>query len=204
MKERPILFSGAMVRAILDGRKTQTRRIVKPVRGFERHNICTPSMMADPWAVWWHGSEFDRVGCSQECPYGRPGDRLWVRESFTHFGPRYIYRADYPGDFTPISDGIGGPWKPSIHLPRAASRITLGVTDVRVERLNNISAEDAKAEGCDSCTPYDQFRALWDSINGKTFPWASNPWVWVVSFEVKAKASPASNEGQPLLAEVRE
>lgn len=135
-KERPILFSGPMVRAILDGRKTMTRRVVKPQHEF------APSM---------------RTGkaCWENSPFGEPGDTLWVRETFALYGmeaapeherPRF-YRADddaKPGYATPPDIT----WKPSIHMPRWASRITLKITDVRVERLQEITEADAKAEGC--------------------------------------------------------
>ena len=143
-KERPIIFSGPMIRAILEGRKTQTRRIVKP-------------------------------NClSKLSPYGRTGDRLWVRETWGHNpeGPGYVYRSD--GDFD--MKFHGDRWRPSIHMPRWASRITLEVTGVRVERLQDINEEDALAEGVEHA-----FRSLWESINGPG-SWDANPWVWVVEF----------------------
>lgn len=220
MKERPILFSGAMVTAILEGRKTQTRRVVKPVRGYEHNDILKYGMpfAADPFAVWWHSSETDRVGCLQECPYGKPGDRLWVRESWRAFNPTFqqvggsgvfarmpmrVY-ANPPIENESIiefkadnSKGVG--YKPSIHMPRWMSRITLEITNVRVERLNDISYDDTKAEGwggyTNSLTPTDDpfeiagnspstwFRKLWDHINGKKHPWESNPYVWVIEFK---------------------
>jgi hypothetical protein len=199
-KERPILFSGPMVRAILAGQKTQTRRLVKPVRGFEHHNICKPDMAADPWAVWWHGDVTDRVGCLQECKFGKTGDRLWVREAWTGTWGRetmhVVYAADgsereielslVPQEYgLPQSTIKPGSFAPSIHMPRFASRITLEITGVRVERLQEISAADAVAEGCQSCTPYDQFRALWSTIHSADGPngWAANPYVWVVEFK---------------------
>lgn len=176
--ERPILFSGAMVRAILDGKKTQTRRIVKP-QPETTHN-------GEPY---WHIGGF-RVRrdppCGNNplpCPYGKANDRLWVRETHCHYGDRYIYRADY-GQFTPISDGIGGPWKPSIHMPRKASRISLEITAVSVERLKAISEEDAIAEGIghsDVDAAVADYAALWERING-VGSWEVNPLVWVVQF----------------------
>ena len=174
VKERPILFSGPMVRAILDGRKTQTRRIVKP------QPAAAPSVNK---AQYWVG-----------CPYGGVGTRLWVRETWRSIssGTReggFDYRANDPS-----ASGVGfTAWKPSIHMPRVASRITLEITAVRVERLKDISAEDAKAEGISNV--FDAvflgkarsveaacYATLWESINGEG-SWAVNPWVWVVEFK---------------------
>ena len=165
MKERPILFSGPMVRAILDGRKTQTRRVVKI--GSYR-----PS-----------GPFGDHAGY---CPYGKPGDRLWVRETFFnepnfHGVSATWYRAD--------NDTFPGMWKPSIHMPRRLSRITLEITAVRVESLNEINGMEAWREGCPyhpkaDPEPEDMiawYRKLWESINGPG-SWAANPWVWVIDF----------------------
>ena len=216
IKERPILFSAPMVRAILEGRKTVTRREVKKqaaldclASGFE------PAFLALP-------------GNSDLCPYGKPGDRLWVRESHAQVfevdipdgrpvGPigtagspgrpdwkcRYVYRADgempnvqwhHVGDSQPVR------WTPSIHMRREASRILLEITDVRVERLQDISEEQAKAEGVRlytdhaelgdwwhvegietySADPRKSFELLWSSVGGD---WQANPWVWVVEFK---------------------
>lgn len=180
MKERPILFSLPMVRAILDGRKTQTRRVVK--------HLNVRAGMPEP--------EYQSV--LKCCPYGQFGDRLWVRETHT-FGPRspsmkkwshtpdearVIYGADdwwLSGPYGPHKPKM----RPSIHMPRWASRILLEVGSVRIERLQEISDEDASAEGVFH-HPYDGanreiFGALWDQINGPG-SWASNPWVWVVEF----------------------
>lgn len=182
MKERPILFSGEMVRAILDGRKTQTRR------------VCSVTDLDD--------LREGRV--AQGLGKFRVGDRLWVREGFgiTDGQPvcldgqtydlddrRIIYRAD-------VSDAIPDRfWRPSIHMPRWASRITLEVVSVRVERLQDISIDDAIAEGVfQGFDPPDGhgfrseartlYREFWESINGKKHPWKSNPWVWVIEFKV--------------------
>lgn len=198
MKERPILFSAPMVRALLDGTKTQTRRVVKPVRGYEHNNICRPDMAAEPWDVWWHG-EYETVGVMQACPYGQPGNRLWVREAAAEISCRLTYRAD-------TDDGAHCQvkrWTPSIHMPRIWSRILLEVVSVRAERLNDISTADAKAEGVkpDKVRQIELFGAnaqeraavyrdaavrpyekLWESING-TGSWDANPWVWVVEFK---------------------
>jgi hypothetical protein len=233
------LFSAEMVRAILAGRKTQTRRVVKP----------------QPWEYPFGGPEmyqptvirkgFEEAGdeiygiygldgeWGVRCPYGQPGDLLWVREAhrilddpaarfadepetpphpdFGSYdagvairrgenGERLVvdYRAD--GGHGRIRDRMGKPqWKPSIHMPRWACRLTLRVTDVRVERVQEISRDDSRAEGLKHANahqigktyyapgwvedPRDAFARLWDSINAKRAPWESNPWVWVVEFE---------------------
>ena len=209
IKERPILFSGEMVRAILDGRKTQTRRVCKPQPEFSHLGIC-----GDVWK--WGGSEGElsllTLHMEYHSPYGVPGDRLWVRETFRptelESGLDGIqYQAD--DSFHEIENTIeaadkwlecyGGSdrWRPSIHMPRWACRLVLEVTEVRVERLQDISCEDAYAEGVpDDQMPIDvsempyppspiqgAFAALWNQINNKEHPWSSNPWVWVVSFE---------------------
>lgn len=214
MTERPILMSGPMVRAILDGRKTQTRRVVKPQPSHftpspnvhhPRHPAAyfdaycnapktgaNPRGMSDRWC-WW--TPDNRQGPDWiRCPYGAPGDRLWVRETWGtggYFPWPYGYRADgkeYPGEC----------WRPSIHMPRRASRLTLEVTVVRVERLQAITQADARAEGVvDTSGAWDHvpgglldtsragprgaFEALWNSINGAD-SWDANPWVWVVEF----------------------
>ncbi|WP_421555698.1 hypothetical protein [Pseudomonas kitaguniensis] len=229
-KERPILFSAPMVRAILEGRKTVTRREVKKpaaldclAAGFE------PAFLALP-------------GNADLCPYGKPDDRLWVRETWgvishdfdehgnmidwkpdrpaskireMRFGRGYysghvIYRADGEAAWAGDDDGGGddrSAWKPSIHMPRIASRILLEITDVRVERLQDISEAQALAEGIvgvafrpddgwPTCTGYmvgpddgktglqttaaKAFSGLWDSVGGN---WNANPWVWVVEFK---------------------
>ena len=199
MKERPILFSAPMVRAILNGTKTQTRRAVK-----DRHIDSAPPACIFQWL-------------RERCTYGQPGDRLWVREAFMHEPADYcweasvsipcrpaetVYRADHDGD----TRGAG--WKPSIHMPRALSRITLEITGVRVERLQDISDTDCIAEGIErpedmskeaveamdiwpigaerECfnalnQPVHQYRRLWERINGPV-SWAANPWVWVIEF----------------------
>ena len=205
MKERPIIFSAPMVKAILAGRKSQTRRILKP-QPSAHHGI------AKCWGTSPDGVEFGEKYVWTECgpdypdgpederrsPYGVPGDRLWVRE--THC-PRYFddgkpgYRADWS---SAAADLCPEPkWKPSIFMRRHDSRITLEVTDVRVERLQTITEADAIAEGTERhvcgalkyshpgcCGHVRAFELGWDSINAKRGSWASNPWVWVVSFRV--------------------
>lgn len=181
MKERPILFSGPMVNAILENRKTQTRRVVKPQP--ERDPACGvwfPATTAKRKRHYANEEHFRRGLPIDWSPYGVVGDRLWVREAWQDGNGGIYYRAD----------GIHpGPWKPAIHMPRWASRITLEITGVRVERLQDISNDDARAEGVpewDGDEPGDyrgSFRDVWDSINGKRHPWSSNPWVWVREFK---------------------
>jgi hypothetical protein len=182
MKERPILFSGEMVRAILDGRKTQTRRIMKPQPDLSMLHVEEEMQNGQGG---WEGLAGDA------CPHGQPGDRLWVRETFAQVGTPgtlsgYVrYKADEKAAL-----GAYGcqKWRPSIFMPRRASRIILEITDVRVERVQGISNADALAEGInrpiDNRYPIDEFRALWDSINAKRgFGWYVNPWVWVIGFK---------------------
>lgn len=179
MKERPILFSAPMVRALLDGTKTQTRRAVKARKDPDYGCQMTPGEIA--------GDE----NPTRLCPYGQPGDRLWVREAwsshacFDHLAPR-----DCPKSIHYTADGKiqTGKGRPSIHMPRWASRITLDVVSVRVERLQDISRGDAMAEGCPfpnmaaGDDPRKWFADLWQQINGAD-SWAINPWVWVVEFK---------------------
>ncbi len=203
MKERPILFSGPMVRALLAGTKTQTRRIAKPVRHPDLGNVYAPGAL-----VLEHEPQHVIDRC---CPYGRPGDRLWVRETHMNWwkldpenpeGPRlFSHVAAFAADGYVLEPGER--WIPSIHMLRAASRILLEITGVRIERLQDISDEDARAEGIErmagdpecghrnyldktgqdwALSPRESFRSLWESINGPA-SWAKNPWVWVVEFE---------------------
>lgn len=226
-RERPILFSDPMVRAILEGRKTQTRRVVRP----------QPEFFPQGGRVSWrHGN---RIGSGKNesawgwhaidrCPYGRPGDRLYVREAWA-LVPRTAYagsagvvqtlRPDDAHDAAVYRAGWDrsrpGRWRPSIHMPRWASRLTLEVTDVRVERVQDIGEEDARAEGLyvesgrggsryhysQSAPPRswythasDAFRRLWDDTmhtKGGThdaYGWDANPWVWAITFRVVENA----------------
>ncbi|MEO9400840.1 hypothetical protein ACOY9W_06570 [Enterobacter cloacae complex sp. 2024EL-00719] len=205
MKDRGLIFNGEMVRAILDGRKTQTRRIMKnqPAGDFPQ----TPALIRNVVGAGfqWYG-HYGESGIFN-CPFGAVGDRIWVRETWAEAGagaPELkLYRADYPDhvpshyeNVPPASDIR---WTPSIHMPRNASRILLEITGVRVERLNSISQEDAQAEGMELTgwrptysdpdsggevwTPYDNFAQLWESIYGEE-SWKANPWVWVIEFKV--------------------
>ena len=187
MKERPIPFKKPMVRALLDGSKTQTRRVVKPA----------PQMVTDKTIAPWDGDPAALMRALEQsgkrCPFGQPGDQLWVREAwkahttFDHLPPRDIppshvwYMAD---------DGYKAEsrYRQGMFMPRWASRIMLEVVSVRIERLQDISEADAKAEGCavwpecEAPAAYNLYSALWESINGPG-SWDANPWVWVVEFK---------------------
>lgn len=222
-KERPILMSAPMVRAILAGTKTQTRRVVKQHKAFGEWGVNGPDDAYDA-TTDDDGQGFFLVAGDHgyagpvPCPYGQPGDRLWVRETwspdFANYYPhdRAFYAADkhHQVDIE-VRDGVRGiyspesrvfvpfKWRPSIHMPRLASRITLEIVSVRVERLQDISEADAKYEGIAPLPHHDgrwmsehakglnfpsavaAFRTLWESINGPG-SWAANPWVWVVEF----------------------
>ena len=202
MTERPILFSGPMVRAILAGAKTQTRRLVKLPRWAEPGTLeeGTEGVLA-----------VARVsGCLADvpCPYGAPGDDLWVRETWRADDfdpPGTIYAADHPD----LLDDVRGiiRWRPSIHMPRNRSRITLRVASVRVERLHDITEDDARAEGVltvdgllSAMTPRERFACLWREINGGRASWDANPWVWRVQFwrrddggSTRSSAGPSSS-----------
>ncbi|CAM6940226.1 hypothetical protein AM423_003045 [Klebsiella pneumoniae] len=186
-----MIFNAEMVRALLDGRKTQTRRIIKD---------CTVGR--DPISKFIKiGKKF--IGCYPEdvpelirecCPYGVPGDRIWVRETWAEAGASApdlkLYRANYPEHVPSIYENVPPAeeirWTPSIHMPRTASRILLEITDVRVERLRSMSQDDARAEGVIAASgPMEAglaFRELWDSIYGEE-SWKANPWVWVIEFK---------------------
>lgn len=221
MKERPILFNAEMVRAVLDGRKTQTRRVVKfPVKRWQfmedYHGEDLDGWLADTpdaaeWCGWgWCEGRQVQNTPHLRCPYGARGDKLWVRETWridmaggstidgaSDFSYDVSYRAGgddlelrHAGsldDDPYIKTADSGPehgWRPSIFMPRWASRITLEVAGVRVERVQEITHDDALAEGI-STAPIDGFADLWGSINDKRgYSWDSNPWVWVVEFKV--------------------
>ncbi|EPK0101249.1 TPA: hypothetical protein ACNVBB_000128 [Klebsiella aerogenes] len=208
--ERGMIFNGEMVRAILDGRKTQTRRIVKGADGAVK--------FCKEWDI--NGEEIfvvlgekDHTGMNPvlgaiSCPFGAVGERIWVRETWAEAGAcapdLKLYRANYPEHVPSIYENVPPAeeirWTPSIHMPRWASRILLEITDVRVELLNAISEEDARAEGiidggclncgepepCGCANPEpdatDAFAYLWQSIYGQE-NWNANPWVWVIEFK---------------------
>jgi hypothetical protein len=224
MKERPILFIAPMVRAILSGAKTQTRRLVR--------EALLSRIPAEPGYIHnGHAFVSHNFGLSvrpMPCPYGVPGDRLWVKETWksgeyectdepqdddhecdAHCRQTFVYyaatprvglravpdraRITYLDESTPLTEWYESKWKSPLFMPRKLSRITLEVTSVRVERLQQITDADAIAEGmphptewsldCSSTPPTRHFRELWDSINRKRCPWASNPWVWAISFK---------------------
>jgi hypothetical protein len=208
MKERPILFSAPMVRAILAGTKTQTRRVVKPQPDNDpaKHHPIEPYTNGRGNWNWVLAATGHGTGDPFPCPYGQPGDQLWVREAWSTHA---CFDAIPPRDLTTrsIAYAADGPIKtgklrPGMFMPRWASRITLEVTGVRVERLQDISEADARAEGAQAADPCDHarrscadigcggpqdyrggYRTLWEQINGAG-SWAANPWVWVVSFRV--------------------
>lgn len=223
-----MIFNGEMVRAILDGRKTQTRRVIASVG----HDNCLPLQKRTKTkdGIYTHVMDAPIYGL---CPFGKIGDRIWVRETWSDVNldgaPAVAYRADdevydlmedeslldedgafnyqdprvckcqFAAWHSDLISGIEGNWRPSIHMPRWASRLTLEITGVRVERLNSISQEDAQAEGMELTgwrptysdpdsggevwTPYDNFAQLWESIYGEE-SWKANPWVWVIEFKV--------------------
>jgi hypothetical protein len=208
-KSRPILFSGPMVRAILEGRKTQTRRVIDRVAGLGVVTCFGGSettgydfALRDRRGMW---NEFREDELLARCPFGVPGDELWVRETWrpqSEFDPSPETGAQYWADSHAGLEKRNGDskWRPSIHMPRWACRLTLTVTDVRVERLQGISEGDAYAEGvtipdhmafASNGNPElrnearTAFCALWKSITGSE-SWEANPWVWVVTFERKA------------------
>lgn len=189
MAEKPILFNSEMVKAILGGRKTQTRRLVKGLPLAEPWFTVEDGkpMMCDENGEWYPAERFSAV---------QPGDILWVRETwnggrlFGQKGNGYIYAADYQGQ-----SAFG--WRPSIHMPKEAARIFLRVKDVRMERLQGISHEDILREGIAECKGREHgedcacaeiaFSELWDSTIKKAdlprYSWEANPWVWVIEFE---------------------
>lgn len=211
MKERPILFSTPMVQAILAGNKTQTRRIVKP-----QPIVCDDARGGHYWPsnavqsmvhVEKELQDYDGIwrGLIDDCnPFGGVGDRLWVRETFRLYDSDECPHADFPcgcpRNDTPLYKAShdcsdGEKWKPSIHMPRKAARLFLEIINIRIERLNDITSEDAKAEGFDYSThpsaiemgyaigAKTNFRVTWEQIYGQN-EWNKNPWVWVVEFKV--------------------
>ena len=216
VKERPIIFSGEMVKAILDGKNTMTRRVVKSnfINHYKHAHIIRQSTdkKREGKAYFYYKPCSGMVLSSQlvSNPYGKVGDRLWVRETWQEIGPDCLltYKATYPSDLyakrpelenVPPLAGLkerGYLWKSPMFMPRWASRILLEITDIKVERLQDISCEDAVKEGFSDKKPSGMqpammpnpkadFRNYWDSLNTKKgYPWSSNPWVWVVEFKV--------------------
>jgi hypothetical protein len=187
IKERPILFSGPMVCAILAGMKTQTRRVVK----FSNAGCWERGSLPDSWVD--QSNPIGTYPTYVNCPYGQPGDRLWVRETFLlrESGKHAVYKAGMDSVEAAGFGAMYGGWKPSIFMPRWASRLSLKVTGVRVERVQDISEADAIAEG--RCLVLGDergyFPETWDTINAKRgFGWDANPWVWVIEFKRVAEA----------------
>ncbi|WP_050451066.1 hypothetical protein [Bordetella bronchiseptica] len=207
MIERPLFFNGPMVRAILAGTKTQTRR-GKGLEYFSRPEndpegwLCARVAEGHAFMAYKHMPHERAV----KCPYGQPGDRLWVRETWAYGIHAMAAYRDEDGPFVYAAGGttqgrLGDRWRPSIHMPRSACRLVLEITGVRVERLQDISEADAMAEGCspawldaggnttvhtEAPPTYRQgFARLWREINGDG-AWPANPWVWVVEFTAQA------------------
>lgn len=205
MKFIPILFSTAMVQAIIDGRKNQTRRLLKKQPDSEKHTHISKGVVLDGknrevfMFCTGKSSEVESIFC----PYGQPGDVLWVRESFSPLGDKPWTSANVSYKTAAVdSSDKGWNWKPSIHMPKKACRLFLQIKTIRVERLNDISESDAIAEGVKDAgffeglynyysyldnififkTAKDSFHSLWYKINGPT-SWVKNPWVWVIEFE---------------------
>ncbi len=204
VKERPILFSAPMVRAILSGQKTVTRRALKVQPHLDvSGNFCVGGAN---YGQDIYGKPVTKHFVSSHCPYGQPGDRLWVREAWradaqvNTIAPRELSHGEpiqYPADGATRQTGCSmitpGKTRPSIHMPRWVSRTLLEITDVRVERLQDISEAQALDEGVMSCeadidpdgigySPLELFGGLWTMINGDG-SWQSNPWVWVVELK---------------------
>jgi hypothetical protein len=211
VRERPILFSGEMVRAILDGRKTQTRRVMKRQ---------PPAWVSDIIAngdrfvsAYSNRSAIKPFEYSAHCPYGQPGDRLWVRESWRRSFGTGSDEVFYAADVSDYDRAEKGPWKPSIHMPRAVSRLTIEITGVYVQRIQDLTEGDAEREGVEHpperwpsfgmaggtatearaqdawLAKYGRdwhrrkYRELWDSLNAKRgYGWDVNPWVWALMF----------------------
>ena len=183
MKETGMLFKAPLVRAILEGRKTQTRRVATPVKHPDLGNLYTPGALA-------MGREPQHV-INRACPYGQPGDRIYVHETFSQHPEwgQLAFRAD--GEEFEDADGwLWEPkWQPSSQMPKKLARIWLEITGVRVKRLQDISTEDCISEGLNTTLREydaevnlrDQFQELWESTGGD---WDANPWVWVVDFKV--------------------
>jgi hypothetical protein len=199
---KPILFSGEMVRAILDGRKTMTRRILGNKKIWPCDLIQDSEIREGKEVALGYEDEYGNWHTTESaCPYGGPGDRLWVRETWQGTPDCISYRATDPRQVIEFNYDR---WCPSIFMPRWASRITLEITNVRVEKLREITEEDAIREGIPSVyenysnavqlwsekhkkyftgeNHISVFQQIWNSINGKKHPWDANPWVWVISF----------------------
>ena len=218
--ERPILFQTEMVKAILEGRKKQTRREIKNIEIKEGHVNGTVNFECKKKGFYEAGINVSTkklnlpfVGIIDLCKYGKPGDLLWVRETWAPALGDYAFKADY-SESTLSEPRNKGLWKPSIHMPKSASRIWLMIEDIRVERVQEISEKDARAEGLsDPKIPSpsnfkleinkgktwatgDHFfvwKSLWISINGKE-SWNAKPWVWVIQFRVLSTTGKPSDE----------
>lgn len=196
--QRPILFSTPMVQAILAGRKTETRRVVKPMPPATYLGLginVTKNIVGHYWSNGLAQRFWPAAGKPLQCPYGLPGTVLWVRESFCKIGNTNLYKADDKK----VMPASAVKWKPSIHMPKAAARIWLQVSEIKVERLQDITDEGAILEGClveQEIFVQGELRGafinVWSSINGY-ISWALNPYVWVVKFKVLSTTGKPQN-----------
>jgi hypothetical protein len=238
-KSRPLIFTCESVRGILAGTKTMTRRVVKP-QPDTIHDGVFPYWRVGGYRAWRYidsGNVLRKGGKDLICPYGVVGDRIWCRERFLpckgvgHEHPVRIEDASFvcfldgsqkyrdghyfqepPRDIPPSAWPDGGVFRSLLFMPRWASRITLELTGVRVERLQSISEADARAEGIvwnegpfrDGHTNHiSAYKSLWNKVNGKKYPWESNAWVWVLEFKVVADAQPSPTAPEPSAAQPR-
>lgn len=219
MKESPIPFKGDMIRAVLSGQKTQTRRPMKPIPVYPDAFDGLRREIHDGQVHFW-ASGAELPAHKFRCPYGQPGDRLWVKETFYKYypsetwpEPKALYKADGITLCDKDSEGKKQRWTTSIHMPRILSRITLEITDIRVERVQNITSDGAIADGAYEVrkvgddiahatwtmdgldwrydTPREAFAATWDSLYAaRGFGWDVNPWVWVITFKRAEEVCP--------------
>jgi len=211
VKETPMRFSSSMVQAILAGNKTQTRRtkgldVINKIEDKAKSEDDVDRWFIDGYTdgLLWVEDLDTLESFSIECPYGKPGDLIWVRETFTYVlrdhapdllegarsNTQFVYKASMHDDWMKYAkEKYGYKWKPDIHMPKAACRIWLEITDVRVERLQDISEKDAKAEGSQTAiqsvvktSAKNKFGTLWISIKGQE-SWNANPFVWVIEFK---------------------
>lgn len=219
MKESPIPFKGDMIRAVLSGQKTQTRRPMKPIPVYPDAFDGLRREIHDGQVHFW-ASGAELPAHKFRCPYGQPGDRLWVKETFYKYypsetwpEPKALYKADGITLCDKDSEGKKQRWTTSIHMPRILSRITLEITDIRVERVQNITSDGAIADGAYEVrkvgddiahatwtmdgldwrydTPREAFAATWDSLYAaRGLGWDVNPWVWVITFKRAEEVCP--------------
>jgi hypothetical protein len=203
MRERPIIFSAGMISALLNGEKTQTRRVIRFPKRVVAQDFTVRDVCEDGGGNWvaWEVAHPDNANFTKKaypngegfrCPYGKRGDRLWVKETWVQvdYDLMDVYRADCDAAAEDAVYKLGFKWTPAIFMPRRASRITLEIADVRAQRLQDIATEDAVAEGCPGCRPdlpnshaVAWYSAIWNGLNAKRgLGWDTNPWVWALTF----------------------